>query len=169
MVAFRNGDDLMPLLRCASEIEQGFEQDARWERHYEKEKLWPLLMELIMDPSRHAEMVQGLITMVKTSPDKMHPPGHGRDSDFKNKNDLEMMMGRGRAETLMRDIHSEVRNVFQASSAPLLIDPTDTGRFMGTIEALSKAETSMPIWSTGTREDRDDRPRARARSLLNRT
>ena len=131
----------MLLLRRALDIELGFEQDAQWEGYYEREKLRSLLMELIIDSSQHAEMVQSLIKMVKVTPGKTFPPVHDRTFDFRNKDELEMMEI-GRTEILMRDIYTDIRNGFTASTQSLLVEQADTEKFLAAIESLILAETN---------------------------
>lgn len=140
MVSYRNGDELMMVLRRALEIELGFEHESQWEAYYEKEKLRALLMELIVDSAQHAEMVQKLIGMVKVTPGKTFPPVKGRDFNFKNKNELEMMMELGRTEILMRDLYTDIRASFKASPPSLLQNEVDAGPFITTISTLIAAE-----------------------------
>lgn len=130
----------MLLLRRALDIELGFEQDAQWEGYYEKEKLRSLLMELIIDSSQHAKMVQSLIKMVKVTPGMTFPPVRDRTFDFRNKDELEMMEI-GSTEILMRDIYTDTRNAFKASTQSLLVEQADTEKFLATNESLILAET----------------------------
>ncbi len=142
MVAkFQSGDELMMMLRRAMEIELAFEQDAQWEGYYEKEKLREVLMELIVDSGRHAVLVQGLIDKVKVTPGKEHPPLHGKAFNFRNKNDLEMMMEIGHTEQLMKDIYSSIRESVKASPPGLLKNEDERGAFLEEIEQLVQAET----------------------------
>jgi len=140
MVTYRNGDELMMVLRRALEIELSFEHESQWDAYYEKEKLRALLMELIVDSAQHAEMVQSLMAMVKVSPGKTFSPVRGREFNFKNKNELEMMMDLGRTEILMRDLYTDVRDSFSSSPAGLLLDDADAHRFLTTINSLIAAE-----------------------------
>jgi hypothetical protein len=138
---FRSGDELMMLLRRAREIELAFEQDAQWEGYYEKEALRAVLMELIVDSARHAVIVQGLMDKVKVSAEREYAPLQGKTFNFRNRNDLEMMMDIGHTERLMRDIYSSIRDGVKASPPGLLKDDRDMGPFMEEIETLIKAET----------------------------
>jgi hypothetical protein len=138
---FRSGDELMMMLRRAKEIELAFEQDAQWEGYYEKERLREVLMELIVDSARHAVLVQGLIDKVKVMPGAVYPPLHGKPFNFRNKNDLEMMMDIGHTEQLMRDIYSSIRDAVKASPPGLLNNENEMGSFLEDIEQLIKAET----------------------------
>ncbi len=140
MAIFRNGDELMMVLRRAQEVERGFEHEAQWEAYYEKEKMRTLLMELIVDSTQHAEMVQALMNMVKVSPGKVFPPVKGKEFDFKNKNELEMMADLGRTEVLMRDLYTDIRNSFKASPPGLLICDMDAEKFVSTLNTLIAAE-----------------------------
>jgi hypothetical protein len=85
-------------------------------------------------------MVQKLMAMVKVSPGKTFTSVRGRDFNFKNKNELEMMMDLGRTEILMRDLYTDVRNSFSLSPAGLLIDEADAHNFLTTISSLIAAE-----------------------------
>jgi hypothetical protein len=142
MVAkFQSGDELMMMLRRAKEIELAFEQDAQWEGYYEKERLREVLMELIVDSARHAVVVQGLMDKVKVTPGREYPPLHGRPFNFRNKNDLEMMMEIGHTEQLMKDIYNSIRDAVKASPPGLLNDENEMGPFLEDIEDLIKGET----------------------------
>jgi rubrerythrin len=129
------------MLRRAGEIELGFEQEAQWEAYYEKEKLREVLMELIVDSARHADMVQALIGKVKANPVKTYPPLHGRLFSFRNKNELEMMMELGRTEQLMKDLYTDISNAVKASPPGLLNKEEDMAAFLADLEYLIDAET----------------------------
>lgn len=131
----------MMMLRRAQEIELAFEQDAQWEGYYEKEKLREVLMELIVDSARHAVVVQGLIDKVKVTPGRDHSPLHAKSFNFRNKNDLEMMMEIGHTEQLMKEIYSSIREAVKASPTGLLNNEEEMGAFLEEIELLVKAET----------------------------
>lgn len=140
MARFNSGDELASMLGKALQIELSFEQEAQWEGYFEKDALRKVLMELILDSGRHADTVRGLIDRARVSSGHVPAPAHGRPFNFRNKNDLEMMMEMGRTERLMRDLYSDIRETVAASGPEVLKDGTDRDAFLADLDTLIEAE-----------------------------
>ncbi len=145
MTKVKDGDEVANLLRRALEIEKTFESAGQWEGYLSLrgEQFREVLFQLITESDTHGRLVESMLQMVKVTPDHAQIPLQTRRFDFKQKNDLEIMMDIGKTEKMMLDLYTSVRDSLNgADPADYLKDPGDAAKFLETLERLIREETN---------------------------
>jgi rubrerythrin len=145
MSRVRDGDEVANLLRRALEIEKTFESAGQWEGYLNLmgEQFREVLFQLITESDTHGRLVESMIQMVKVTPDHVQIPLQTRRFDFKQKNDLEIMMDIGKTEKMMLDLYTSVRDSLEgADPEDYLNDPADNQRFADILDRLIGEETN---------------------------
>jgi len=139
----RTGDELTSFLRKAKEIEMAFETTVQWEGYIDvkKDEFRELLFKLISDSDRHNNNVDQLISMIKTEHEADTKQLAARTFNFKNKNEMEIMMEIGKYEKLIHDLYSNILDGCKNSNMrALLKDENNIPAFISMLEKLIMEE-----------------------------
>ena len=138
-----SGDELVAFLRKAKEIEDLFETTVQWEGYIDvkKDEFREILFKLISDSDKHANWVDKLISMVKTTQGAVASPIAARTFNFKNKNEMEIMMDIGKYEKLIHDLYKNINDgLDEAVLRNILKDGNQSSEFISTLRQLIAEE-----------------------------
>jgi len=143
MSEIRSGNELVNLLIRANEIESAFENLSGWGAYVDVkgEEFRQILFSLVSESQRHKDILNSMISMIKTSQDSTVIPLTPVKLDFRNKHELEIMNEIGRYEKLALDLYSNIREALKKSDIkPLLHNESDAKDFMSSLEKLISEE-----------------------------